>query len=76
MNDNRTLLTTNVTDGRTSITSDPGGAIDAVTACTVIDGNIKSSTWQPYEYHFYQLKASDTGTDKLLQLPVVRFGFF
>lgn len=32
MNDNRTLLTTNVTSGRTVITSDPGGAIDVVEA--------------------------------------------
>ena len=109
MNGNRTLLTTNVTSGRTNITSDPGGTITAVTAyiftaadgrkliasssmldftetngtannatitgvpdgtydvlwenrtVTVTDGTIKD-TWQPYEYHFYQLKANDTGT--------------
>jgi hypothetical protein len=108
MNGNRTLLTTDVTSGRTSITSDPGGTISAVTAyiftdadgrklvvsssmldfteadcmannatitsvpngkynvlwenrtVTVTDGTIKD-TWQPYEYHFYQLKANDTG---------------
>jgi hypothetical protein len=108
INDNRTLLTTNVTSGRTNITSDPGGTIDAVTACiftdaegrklvasssmldfteangtannatitgvpdgtydvlwenrtvNVTDGAIKD-TWQPYEYHFYQLKTNDTG---------------
>lgn len=109
MEGNRTLLTTNVTSGRTSITSDPGGTIPAVTACiftdaegrklvasssmldfteanstannatitgvpdgtydvlwedrtvTVTDGTIKD-TWEPYEYHFYQLKTNDTGT--------------
>jgi len=109
MNGNRILLTTNVISGRTSITSDPGGTIDAVTAyiftdadgrkliasssmldfteadctannatiigvpngtydvlwenrtVTVNDGTIKD-TWQPYAYHFYQLKANDTGT--------------
>ena len=108
-NGNRTLLTTNVTSGRTSITSDPGGTISAVTAyiftdadgrklvasssmldfteangtannatitgvpngtydvlwenrtVTVTDGTIKD-TWQPYAYHFYQLKTNDTGT--------------
>lgn len=108
MNGNRTLLTTNVTSGTRSITSDPGGTISAVTAymftdaedrklvasssmldfteadctannatitgvpngtydvlwenrtVTVADGNIRD-TWQPYEYHFYQLKANDTG---------------
>lgn len=108
MNDNRTLLTTNVTSGTRSITSNPGGTISAVTAyiftdadgrklvasssmldfteadctannatitgvpngtydvlwenrtVTVADGTIKDN-WQPYEYHFYQLKASDTG---------------
>ncbi|RXA19895.1 hypothetical protein EQO05_07030 [Methanosarcina sp. MSH10X1] len=109
MNDNRTLLATNVTSGRTSITSDPGGTIDAVTAymftdadggklvasssmldfteangtendaiitgvpdgtyevlwenrtVTVTDGTI-NDTWEPYEYHFYQLKENDTCT--------------
>ncbi|KKH97833.1 hypothetical protein EO95_11755 [Methanosarcina sp. 1.H.T.1A.1] len=109
MNDNRTLLTTNVTSGRTNITSDPGGTIDAVTAyiftdaddrklvasssmldfteangtannatisgvpdgtydvlwenrtVNVTDGTIED-TWQPYEYHFYQLEANDTST--------------
>jgi hypothetical protein len=109
MEGNRTLLTTNVISGRTSITSDPGGTIPAVTACiftdaegrklvasssmldfteangtannatitgvpdgtyevlwenrtvAVTDGTIKD-TWQPYEYHFYQLKMNDTGT--------------
>ena len=109
MNGDRTLLTTNVTSGRTSITSDPGGTISAVTAyiftdadgrklvasssmldfteangtannatitgvpngtydvlwenrtVTVTDGTIKD-TWQPYAYHFYQLKTNDTGT--------------
>ena len=109
MNGNRTLLTTNVTSGRTNITSDPGGTISAVTAyiftdgdgrklvasssmldfteangtannatitgvpdgtyevlwknrtVTVTDGTIKD-TWQPYAYHFYQLKVNDTGT--------------
>lgn len=109
MEGNRTLLTTNVTSGRTGITSDPGGTIAAVTACiftdedgrklvasssmldfteangtannatitgvpdgtyyvlwenrtvTVTDGTIKD-TWQPYAYHFYQLKTNDTGT--------------
>ncbi|WP_048185831.1 hypothetical protein [Methanosarcina siciliae] len=107
MEGNRTLLTTNVTSGRTNITSDPGGIIDAVTAymftdadgrkliasssmldfteangaannatitgvpdgtydvlwenrtVTVTDGTVKD-TWQPYEYHFYQLKTEDT----------------
>jgi hypothetical protein len=106
MNGNRTLLTTNVTSGRTNITSDPGGTISAVTAymftdadsrkliasssmldfteanskannatitgvpngkydvlwenrtVNVTDGAIKD-TWQPYEYHFYQL-SNDT----------------
>ena len=106
---NRTLLSTNVTSGRTGITSDPGGRIDAVTAyiftdadgrklvasssmldfteangtannatitgvpdgtydvlwenrtVTVTDGTIKD-TWEPYEYHFYQLNTNDTGT--------------
>jgi hypothetical protein len=105
MNGNRTLLTTNVTSGRTNITSDPGGKISAVTAymftnadgrklvassnmldfteangtvnnatisclpdgtydvlwenrtVNVIDGTIKD-TWEPYEYHFYQLKTN------------------
>lgn len=109
MNDNRTLLTTNVTSGRTNIISDPGGTIDAVTAyiftdaddrklvvsssmldfteangrannatitgvpdgmydvlwenrtVNVTDGTI-NDTWQPYEYHFYQLETNDTGT--------------
>jgi len=109
LNDNRTLLTTNVTSGRTGITSDPGGRIDAVTAyiftdadgrklvasssmldfteangtannatitgvpdgtydvlwenrtVTVTDGTIKD-TWEPYKYHFYQLKTNGTGT--------------
>ena len=109
MNGNRTILKTNVTSGRTSITSDPGGTISAVTAyiftdadgrklvasssmldfteanstannatitgvpngkydvlwenrtVTVTDGTIKD-TWQPYAYHFYQLKKNDTGT--------------
>ncbi len=37
MNDNRTLLTTNVTSGTRSITSDPGGTIDAVTAYIFTD---------------------------------------
>lgn len=37
MNGNRTLLTTNVTSGRESITSDPGGTIDAVTAYMFTD---------------------------------------
>lgn len=107
MNDNRTLLTTNVNSGRASITSDPGGTIDAVTAyiftdaegrklvasssmldfteadctpnnatitgvpdgryevlwenrtVTVTDGTI-NDTWEPYEYHFYQLETNDT----------------
>lgn len=107
MNDDRTLLTTNVTSGTGSVTSDPGGTISAVTAymftdadgrrlvasssmldfteadctannatitgvpngtyevlwenrtVTVTDGTIKD-TWQPYEYHFYQLKVNDT----------------
>jgi hypothetical protein len=105
----RTLLTTNVTSGTRSITSDPGGTIYGVTAyifadadgrklvtsssmldfteanstannatitgvpngtynviwenrtVTVTDGTIKD-TWQPYAYHFYQLKTNDTGT--------------
>ena len=109
MNGNRTLLTTNVTSGTRSITSDPGGTISGVTAyiftdadgrklvtsssmldfteanstannatitgvpdgtynvlwenrtVTVTDGTIKD-TWQPYAYHFYQLKTNDTGT--------------
>lgn len=108
MNGTRTLLTTDVTSGTRSITSDPGGTISAVTAymftdadgrklvasssmldfteadctannatitgvpngtydvlwenrtVTVADGNIRD-TWKPYEYHFYQLKANDTG---------------
>jgi hypothetical protein len=108
MNGNRTLLITNVTSGRTSIKSDPGDTITAVTACiftdadgrklvvsssmldfteanstantaiitgvpkgtynvlwenrtvTVADGTIKD-TWQPYKYHFYQLKTNDAG---------------
>ncbi|AAM06105.1 hypothetical protein [Methanosarcina acetivorans] len=107
MEGNRTLLETNVTSGRTGITSDPGGRIDAVTAymftdtdgrklvasssmldfteangmannatitgvpdgtydvlwenrtVNVADGTI-TDTWQPYEYHFYQLKTEDT----------------
>jgi hypothetical protein len=109
MNGNRTPLTTNVTSGRTDITSDRGGTISAVTAyiftdaegrklvasssmldfteangtannatitdvpdgtydvlwenrtVTVTDGTIKD-TWKPYKYHFYQLKANNTGT--------------
>lgn len=109
MNDNRTLLATKVTSGRTSITSDPGGTIDAITTClftdednrklvasssmldfteangtannatitgvpdgtydvlwenrtvNVTDGTITDS-WEPYEYHFYQLMTNDTGT--------------
>lgn len=109
MNDNRTLLATDVTSGRTNITSDPGGTIDAVTAylftdsndrklvasssmldfteangtannatitgmpdgtydvlwenrtITVTDGTIKD-TWEPYEYHFYQLRTNNTDT--------------
>lgn len=107
MEENRTLLTTNVTSGRISITSEPGGTISAVTAymftdaegrklvasssmldfteangtannatiigvpdgtynalwenrtVNVTDGTIKD-TWEPYEYHFYQLKTNDT----------------
>lgn len=107
MNDNRTLLATNVNSGRASVTSDPGGTIDAVTAyiftdaegrklvasssmldfteadctsnnatitgvpdgryevlwenrtVTVTDGTI-NDTWEPYEYHFYQLETNDT----------------
>ena len=106
MNENRTLLATNVTSGRKNITSDPGGTIDAVTSylftdaegrklvasssmldfteanntansatitgvpdgtydvlwenrtVSVTDGTIKD-TWEPYEYHFYQLKTND-----------------
>lgn len=79
MNDNRILLTTNVTDGRTSmldfteanstvnnatINGVPEGTYDVLwenRTLTVTDGNIQD-TWQPYEYHFYQLRASDTGT--------------
>ncbi|MGB9929404.1 MAG: hypothetical protein ACPK85_13550 [Methanosarcina sp.] len=109
LNDNRTLLTTNVTSGRTGITSDPGGTIPAVTAylftdaegrklvasssmldfteanntqnsatitgmpagiydvlwenrtVTAADGTIEDS-WQPYEYHFYQLRTNSTDT--------------
>lgn len=109
MNDNRTLLKTDITGGRTNITSDPGGTIDAVTAylftdaegrelvasssmldfteandtannatitgvpdgtydvlwenrtLTVTDGTIKD-IWEPYEYHFYQLRENDTDT--------------
>lgn len=38
---NRTLLTTNVTRGRTSITSDPGGVISAVTAYMFTDADGK-----------------------------------
>jgi hypothetical protein len=108
MEGNRTVLTTNVTSGRTNITSDPGGIISAVTAymftdtegrklvvsssmldfteanstannatisgvpdgtydvlwenrtVNVTDGTIRD-TWEPYEYHFYQLK-NDTDT--------------
>lgn len=37
MNDNRTLLKTNVTSGRPNITSDPGGTIDSVTAYVFTD---------------------------------------
>lgn len=107
MEGNRTLLTTNVTNGRESISSDPGGTIDAVTAymftdadgrklvasssmldfteangtaneatitgvpdgtydvlwenrtINVTDGTIED-TWEPYEYHFYQLEANGT----------------
>ena len=106
MNGNRKLLTTNVTSGRTNITSDPGGTIDAVTAyiftdsdgrelvasssmldfteanstannatingvpngtydvlwenrtVTVDNGTIKDN-WEPYAYHFYQLRANN-----------------
>lgn len=109
MHDNRTLLATDITSGRTNITSDPGGTIDTVTAylftdaagrklvasssmldfteandkannatitgvpdgtydvlwenrtLIVTDGTIKD-TWEPYEYHFYQLRTNDTGT--------------
>jgi hypothetical protein len=114
MNGNRTLLTTNVTNGTKSIIYRTGPyntsfTIDAVTAylfidaegrklvasssmidfteangtanmatitgvpdgtydvlwenrtVTVTDGTIKD-TWQPYEYHFYQLRTNDTGT--------------
>ncbi|MDP4117556.1 MAG: hypothetical protein Q8903_15590, partial [Bacteroidota bacterium] len=39
MEANRTLLTTNVTKGRTGITSDPGGTISAVTACIFTDAD-------------------------------------
>jgi hypothetical protein len=110
LNGNRTLLATNVTSGRTSITSNPGGTISAVTAymftdsddrklvasssmldfteasstannatiacvpdgiydvlwenrtVNVTDGTIKD-TWEPYEYHFYQLKKNNTRTE-------------
>jgi hypothetical protein len=103
MEGNRELLKTEVTSGRSSIPSSPGGTIPAVTACiftdtegrklvasssmldfteangavnnatisgvpngtydvlwenrtvNVTDGTIKD-TWQPYEYHFYQLR--------------------
>ena len=109
MEGNRTLLTINVTEGRTNITSDTGGRIEAVTSylftdaddrklvvsssmlnfteangtannvtitgvpdgtydvlwenrtVNVTDGTVKD-TWQPYEYHFYQLKKNSTGT--------------
>jgi len=109
MNDNRTLLATDITSGRTNITSDPGDTIDAVTAylftdaagrklvasssmldfteandtannatitgvpegtydvlwenrtVAVTDGTIKD-TWEPYEYHFYQLRMNGTDT--------------
>jgi hypothetical protein len=37
MEGNRTVLTTNVTSGRTNITSDPGGIISAVTAYMLTD---------------------------------------
>lgn len=107
MEGNRTLLTTNITSGRESISSDPGGTIDAVTAymftdadgrklvasssmldfteangtaneatitgvpdgtydvlwenrtVNVTDGTIED-TWEPYEYHFYQLEVNGT----------------
>lgn len=109
MQDNRTLLATDITSGRTNITSEPGGTIDAVTAYLFTDANnrklVASSsmldfteandtannatitgvpdgtydvlwenrtltvtdetiedTWEPYEYHFYQLRANDTDT--------------
>jgi hypothetical protein len=39
MEANRTLLTTNVTNGRTGITSDPGGTISAVSACIFTDAD-------------------------------------
>ena len=47
-----------------TITGVPNGTYDVLwenRTVTVTDGTIKD-TWQPYAYHFYQLKTNDTGT--------------
>lgn len=51
------------TANNATITGVPNGTYDVLwenRTVTVTDGTIKD-TWQPYEYHFYQLKANDTG---------------
>jgi hypothetical protein len=49
-----------------TITGVPNGTYNVLwenRTVTVTEGTIKD-TWQPYEYHFYQLKTNDTGTNK------------
>jgi len=51
------------TANNATITGVPNGTYDVLwenRTVIVADGNIRD-TWQPYEYHFYQLKANDTG---------------
>jgi hypothetical protein len=54
----------NSTANNATITGVPNGTYDVLwenRTMTVADGTIKD-TWQPYAYHFYQLKTNDTGT--------------
>jgi len=51
------------TANNATITGVPNGTYNVLwenRTVTVTDGTIKD-TWQPYEYHFYQLKANDAG---------------
>jgi hypothetical protein len=45
----------------TGVTNGTSDVIWENRTMTVNDGTIKD-TWQPYAYHFYQLKMNDTGT--------------
>lgn len=53
------------TANNATIAGVPNGTYDVLwenRTLTVTDGTIKD-TWQPYEYHFYQLKANDAGNN-------------